>query len=179
MNIKSINIFIDNGDEMPPPYCYTTSLEISPQRNQLHLSLKLDYHSREDMSLEEVEAEGFSDNDDFEWVGNLGKNWFEAFQHIWSKTKVIQSHSPNFVIQVNGGEKQSVSQDSKKQFEFFVQELIQAVYEIEGLQEILVLDFLDNRSAMHDKIKVSFQDRQFDLIQNGKIFIKIFLLNTH
>lgn len=68
--------------ELPAPYAYAIVMGLAYQKNLLSISFQIEYIGREGLSTEEVEAEGFSENDDFEWKGNLSINWYEDVKRL-------------------------------------------------------------------------------------------------
>jgi hypothetical protein len=55
-------------NQVPPPYAHEYSLNIAFNGKNLEVGFELNYIHRDDISQEEIAAEGFSENDDFkEW----------------------------------------------------------------------------------------------------------------
>ena len=149
-------------DHMPAPYCYRFTLEIEPGE-ETTVFFSVQYYGREDLDLEEIMAEGFSENDDFEWEGVAPTHWKDEIMRQVSAT-VEGKSSGGVQIEVTSNDKQQFRKPkSVDEFEFFVQELIQAIYEVSGKQPSLVLRILKNTAdgkREEYKLSISFFERK-------------------
>lgn len=149
-------------DHMPAPYCYRFTLEIEPGE-ETTVFFSVQYYGREDLDLEEIIAEGFSENDDFEWRGVVPSHWKEEIMRQLSAT-TEGKNSRGVQIEATSNDKQQFRKPkSVDEFEFFVQELIQAIYEVSGKQPSLVLRILQNAAdgkKTEYNLSISFFERK-------------------
>ncbi len=61
--------------QLPPPFAYAAVMNITIQKNQTSMALELTYLDRESVSPDELRAEGFTENDDFNWEGEISSSW--------------------------------------------------------------------------------------------------------
>jgi hypothetical protein len=122
-----IKLYYHTGEHTPPPFCFEViaSFEYSP--NALEVDFAINYTHRDDLSPDEIEAEGFTTNDDYAWKGQLHQNWQEYLVKFVEKTLPGDNEElPNFTIW-QGHDTYCLQNEA--QAENFVQELIQAVLE--------------------------------------------------
>lgn len=111
---------------IPAPYAYSVVCSFKIANEQIEVDFNLTYLDRDEVSEDEIRAEGFSENDDFKWKGCLGPNWEEPIQELLRVN--YQSDPKNeFYLHVITDKKElgfpNISDD------LMIQELIQAVYE--------------------------------------------------
>ncbi len=156
-------------DHLPPPYSYQYKIEInfSPK---FEVEFTINYLDRDEISTEEIEAEGFSENDDFQWKGELPQVWKDTMMSLPDKLKDKKKNSNCDITIIEGDKSVEKQPINDAPFDYFVQEIIQAIYEKNGKQDELKLVFKDinsNQSETHH-LTISFYNRQatFD---DGKI----------
>ena len=165
---EKITLTNDLG-HLPPPYCYRFKLEIRPGE-ETAVFFSVQYYGREDLDLEEIMAEGFSENDDFEWRGVLPTHWKDEIMRQVSATVEGKSSGGVQIEVTSKGKLQFRKPKSVNEFEFFVQELIQAIYEVSGKQPALVLRILKNTAdgkREEYNLSISFFERKA-LLSDGK-----------
>lgn len=154
------SIYYHTGAHVPPPFCFELIIDVDFVPDGCGLDLKLNYTHREDLSAEEIENEGFTDHDDFQWNGHLPTAWRVYMEEFISKAKKGESEKqPNFVISAPEGIK---SVDNEYQVEDFVQELIQAVFEASKTERTWQLALLinSNKISKTTEIEISFAERK-------------------
>lgn len=133
---------------LPPPYAFALviSAEVS---HEVTVNFQMEYLDREELSEEEILAEGFTLDDDLQWKGKLGNNWKDPL----SKLKDIRYQKDPFDdsyvhVQIDSVERGFPSDWMKA--ERLTQELIQAVFE--GAERELPLRILisDEKSISID-----------------------------
>jgi hypothetical protein len=114
---------------MPPPFSYEVAIDCIPEEKVLQVHFDMQYTHRNEVDKEEVIAEGFTGDDDFSWQGNLPAVWLENLakhlQHLRLTEK--QSH-----VSIQIKEKSIIkkgSPENLKPWEYFIQELMQAILE--------------------------------------------------
>jgi len=79
-------IYYQTAADIPPPHCFSVKAELQLNSdNWLHIDIEQIFTDREEIPKEEIEAEGFTLNDDFIWKGNLPKIWLKEFEHHASR----------------------------------------------------------------------------------------------
>lgn len=136
-DIKSIHIRFDAGSLVPAPYHYTYSLDI--QLADGSASYKIDYLHREELSEEEITDEGFTMDDDWQWQGTLTEAWQEALKEqidkqSWPKKQTSPKQEEGGLnIQLTGQDNSTLFNGipaDTASWEYYMQELVQAIYEI-------------------------------------------------
>lgn len=168
-SIDKINVFYHTGIQ-PPPYAHQYSLTMSLHQDKPAVEFKLEYLDREDLSEEDIYAEGFSDNDDFKWSGKLSKVWEKEFiEHInkanWTKeTKNKDGYGAFIEFTFFEGEKEvnALHPADSKDWDYFLQEIIQAVFEAGQKEMPLEISFVENDGNIitDHSIQVSFANRE-------------------
>lgn len=144
---------------LPAPYAYAAFLQLEEQSGQLNVQLSLSYLERDELTEDEILAEGFSLNDDLEWKGTLGSNWNLLFplveQYHFGKEPPEQDY---LHVSIDGVEKGFPKEIQSAVYLF--QELLQAVYEKADLAPPLEILWFDGSvQRMH----WTFADRIFQL----------------
>lgn len=157
-------------DDLPPPYCYRYKMDIELAKEAL-INFSVEYYGREELDLDEIEAEGFSENDDFRWKGALPLHWKEELERQLGATVEGKSKSGAGILVFRQGKPQDRKPDSTRDFEYFVQELIQAIYEVSGRQNSLTIKMLYNspdKRVEQYELFVSFYERKAVLVGPDK-----------
>ncbi len=166
-------------DHLPPPYCYRYEFDIQLQPS-FSVRFSVEYYDRDDISVEEIEAEGFSENDDFEWEGSLPEIWEKRVENIVKELKKGDKKG-NLKITID---KEGYFSSDLENFDSFVQELIQAVYESCGKQNKLTLELIklpENKKLNYEisflQLEASINDQKIDWIKSHKLLEDIFSMD--
>jgi hypothetical protein len=81
------NIKFQTSDLVPPPFAHAIELKIDLDSNCTKYEFEISYLGREDLSLEEIEEEGFTENDDYSLNGSLPEFWIQDFQKLIDTSK--------------------------------------------------------------------------------------------
>ncbi|MEP4531577.1 MAG: hypothetical protein ABJ004_00730 [Cyclobacteriaceae bacterium] len=100
--------------------------------NETEIEFEMEYLNRDTITEDEIINEGFTTDDDFKWTGKLGKVWSERLSEI--EHIELESNSNNEEIWMHF---QVESEESNRsghvlkvdEWDFKIQELIQAIYE--------------------------------------------------
>lgn len=146
--------------QLPPPFAFAYTLDLTFQKEELQVSYELEFLNRDQISLEEIEEEGYSENDDFSWKGSLGKVWVDNLQEDLAQIE-LEDESEDFNIYLhvefdNGNQGLAVLAED---WDYRLQELIQAIYEKAGLEaklQMKVLHIAGNKRAFFE-IEGSFE----------------------
>lgn len=125
--------------QLPPPFAYAAVFRFELSDGKIAVNLNIEYLGRETITLEEIRAEGFTENDDYTWSGLLNPAWEND---ILSFNKVETNPNPNeefyLHIEVDGRPKGYPKNIERANTLF--QELLQAVLEVDNLEAPLRVD---------------------------------------
>lgn len=177
-DIKSIVVNCST-ENIPAPFSYTYSLliDLNNQSKEMMLPVtyELCYTERDDLEDEEILDEGFSLNDDYNWSGQLPPIWFSALKEIYANTSWHQkelTHPKNStsILKITLTDKEGniykktpANQDS---WEYFFQELIQAIYEISKKEmplEVKYKEIDERKQEMLISIQPFFSSRTVEV----------------
>jgi len=162
-------IFKYHTGAVPPPYCFEYSLEIAPREDKLEVTFNLTYLDREELELEEILEEGFTENDDYSWTGELALPWKKVLlskldtKSISSISNIQTSEQLQLVLHKNNEEK--VFELNASDWNIFLNEFIQAIYETAGkeLPLHLCIAHVQNGSASYYHLDFLFSLRKLIL----------------
>lgn len=165
---------------VPPPYSHTYSFSIKLAPNGINLQYQLAYTHRDELSEEEIWEEGFSGQDDFSWAGSLPSVWRDALLAVWKSTQLVSEEkyakpAENGLLltaELTNGQQVTGVPEEIASWEYFLQELTQAVYEAAQRERPLRIRYL-KRSAQEEELQliitVHFLKRSLEIIrQQGK-----------
>lgn len=117
---------------LPPPFAFGYTLDLKLSEKEVQVNFEMEYLNRDTISEEEILEEGFSNDDDFTWKGTLGKAWVSRMNELNSiELEDTSSHEHiwmHFRIKNGDIEKSGLAMDVDN-WDFKIQELIQAIYE--------------------------------------------------
>ncbi|BDD09130.1 hypothetical protein FUAX_15620 [Fulvitalea axinellae] len=155
--------------DIPPPYCYTFQILIDYNKNML-VDFDLKYLDRDEITEAEILGEGFSLNDDYHWKGSLPKIWKEAIKENLQKTnwgnEKQRKAAEDTAINISLMDKNSKAFDgvpaNKEMWEVFIQEMMQAVFELSGKEAPLTIRYVDNvpgQQPVEISLSLKFSER--------------------
>ena len=167
-----------NTGPIPPPFCHGYKIEISKNNaEEYKAELELEYYDRDEITEEEIFEEGFSLDDDYSWNGNLSPVWGQEIEKKlkitnWKKKPSKSKDGSEFIIKTETKYKSEVLQPAAtRPWEIFVQEIIQAIFELSKKEAPLQISFLTgNLIKQNQKIDFtfSFSTRNF-LVNSSSI----------
>lgn len=158
-NLREIKLRFETNANVPPPYSYKYEMVFRTSAQHLNAEINMVYTDRDEIDADEIEAEGFTANDDFAWKGRLDKVWQNDLEEIAAKTTISskkQSEDADFL------EVEIVQDDNtikgvpvnKKTFEFLAQELMQAIFESSGKERAFELNVLKIEAQQKTEAKL-------------------------
>ena len=166
-----------NTGPIPPPFCHRYKIEISKNNaEEYKLDLEIEYYDRDEITEEEIFEEGFSLDDDYSWTGNLPRIWGQEVEKKlkltnWRKKISRSEDDSEFIIKITDNYQSEVLQPAIiRPWEIFVQEIIQAVFEMNKREAPLQISFLPgNSNNLNQKIDFtfSFASRNFLVNSSG------------
>ncbi len=158
---------------LPPPYSYRYALLLQPKDQALRVRLEWTYTDRDELTEEDIEAEGFSANDDFFWEGALPVVWTATLHDLLRETRWVPENTSNdssLRVMVTRSSEEVVqgSPHDHPEWEYFLQETIQAVYEAaqrERPLRLAYLNFQKDRESVELRWEASFLTRTLILVR--------------
>ena len=151
-----------NTGPIPAPFCHRYKIIIlKKSNNEYQVDLNLEYYGREEITEEEIVEEGFSLDDDYSWSGNLPLVWGQEIEKKlssanWKKKPTRREDGSDFIIRLLQDKKSEVLQPaSSRIWEIFIQEIIQAIFELSKKEAPLQISFLSGSSSNQSK-KIDF-----------------------
>ncbi|MGV3602089.1 MAG: hypothetical protein ACO1N1_12840 [Dyadobacter fermentans] len=161
---------------VPAPFAHFYTLKLDIQSEQdLRVDFDILYNDREELSDDEIYDEGFSKDDDYKWKGALPAVWINEFKEIFESSKTIrkreESEYEDFIeIELEeNGKYVTIYPVDKERWSYFLQEMMQAIFETGGREKPFELTYLDIDSEGKTTIdlKASFGKKEFTLSKNA------------
>ncbi|MGB3848564.1 MAG: hypothetical protein WA958_01240 [Tunicatimonas sp.] len=155
---------------LPPPYAYRYVLTLQPQKQAIHVRLDWTYTDRDELTEDEIVEEGFTADDDFFWEGALPLVWKKTLDDLHRVTRwVSPSDDDSLHVSVTTSNQQVAggAPSDRPEWEYFLQETIQAVYEAAHKERPLRLAYLsvEDNSSTQLHWEASFLQRHLTLTQ--------------
>lgn len=156
--LESLVIKFETADMIPPPFSHQILLETKPSGKGIEVDFQIAYIYREELSEEEIIEEGFTLNDDYAWKGLLDMPWIAPLQNLLTQTpnrfnnKALEEEQSFLEISVNN--QHTGTPQNQEEWEYFLQELIQAIYETSQKEAPFHLDY---RKIGKDKTIQNFE----------------------
>ena len=182
MSFQRLHIRYQTARSLPAPYAYFYTLTAQPAApNAVQVDLAMTYPDRDDIDDDELIAEGFTRDDDFSWSGRLPKAWLDTIANLTSKTRLQPLDEEalgedddfwDITVGLDGGTKQGKPANADD-WQYLVQELMQAAYETIGRERPFELTYLnrgDRQGGGEVRLTASFAERVVTIlsIQNGR-----------
>jgi len=127
--------------DLPAPFAFAATFTIDLSKDLVVLDFNLEYLGRDELTEEEIIAEGFSTNDDFKWKGSIGKNWNKPLESLLNGG---MSDHPKGDFYLHLSSKQSEGYPDLSD-DVIIQALLQAVFEAAGKEAPLQIHFHQSR----------------------------------
>ncbi|WP_291779054.1 hypothetical protein [Cecembia sp.] len=170
-----LEIDFDSG-LIPPPYSHTFKLKIGFGKNFLDTTLDLMYTDREELTAEEIFDEGFTEDDDFHFHGEVPKVWEEPLKSLyskskWSNNKVTEDGGIRVLAKDRHGKISRTVPLNQQEWQLFTQDYIQAIYESSKKERPLQIQYLirEKDRETHIQLTMKFLLRKVEVNTNGKI----------
>ena len=162
--------------QVPPPFCFRYVIDVSlVGKDKYEGKLELEYFDRDELTEDEIFDEGFSLEDNFSWQGVIPKVWGdEVVERIkstnWRKNLSANNDGSEFLIKLYKNENGEVLQPSDiNSWEMFMQEIMQAVFELGKKEAPLMIGFSKNDKSQQIQFDITyyFSRRCVDIIHNN------------
>ncbi|MGF7213909.1 hypothetical protein GGR92_000049 [Spirosoma lacussanchae] len=181
MSFTSIQIRYQTARSLPAPYAYFYTLTLTPLVGEIGVDLAITYPDRDDIDEDELIAEGYTRDDDFSWTGRLPQTWRQTLISLAEKTKLQRVDEEqlgedddfwDIKLEPTGGpvrqgRPDQRSNSSPDDWQYLVQELIQAAYESIGRERPFELTYLrinGRQEGMELRMTASFVARNVQIL---------------
>ena len=168
--LQNLQIRFQSAAEMPPPYTHFYTLTVRPLPDrQLEVAFSITYTDRDELDADEIIAEGFTADDDFDWKGKLPAVGHPALESLVSKTRLQPLRAdrlPNdrdfFELTIGAENDKGGQPANQPDWQYLTQELIQAIYEAAGRERPFELTFVDIQrgTTAETQLTASFVKRE-------------------
>lgn len=151
-------------NSIPAPFAHAYVLELRNEREAVLAKFQLEYLDRDGLSPAELQEEGFTDDDNFEWEGELPKVWWNTVINKAIHTQLLDDSDPEvdyLHLSIKNESTTSEGVVGRKSLEdwlYSLQELTQAVYEASKAELPLTLSLKKGDNYVF-KLQASFKDR--------------------
>ncbi len=172
MSFKSLQIRYQTARSLPAPYSYYYTLTINAvATNAIQVEFAITYPDRADIDDDELIAEGYTRDDDFSWSGRLPRNWWETIDNLVRKTRLQPINEDqldedddfwDITVEADGGTKTQGKPAKADDWQYLMQELIQASYESVGRERAFELQYLNFNGLQGERelrLTASFAER--------------------
>jgi len=135
---------------LPAPFAFAATFNISLGKDSITVDFNLEYLDRDEISEDEIVAEGFSANDDFKWKGPIGQNWIGTLEGL-SSEGMLDHPKDDFYLHLSSNQSEGFPDLHE---DVIIQELMQAVLEAAGKEAPLQIHF---HQSEEKRFKVSWE----------------------
>lgn len=147
--------------EKAAPYSFQCVFTLKNLRSSLQVSVQQHFTERDQIPLEEIEAEGFTDDDDFSWEGILPQTWAIWLQSMLAQSDFHEELKEEIQLAPIHSNK-AISPVQSESWEVFSEELLQACYESAGKESLMEMvwgKLEKNNFYEQARLLWSFRDR--------------------
>ncbi|WP_373513046.1 hypothetical protein [Persicitalea sp.] len=174
---KMLIIKFQTSEITPPPYAYFFTLTLTKADEGLLADFDHQYLDRDELEEEAILEEGFELNSDYAWKGELSAVWQKELDKLLSKTSYRPERKTNdtedyielvFPNKNSGDERYFPTNIAD--FEYFLQEIMQAIYEVSEKEQPFKLDYrnIDRLGESKINCRAAFAERIFSVQQNDE-----------
>jgi hypothetical protein len=142
--------------DVPAPFSYEVLFDFLADGQ---LNFQMNYTNRGELSIEEIENEGFTENDDFKWKGKLNEVWLDQIYNLFDRSEKRKSILDQEIILKT--DEEEFAPKNFKEWNLLIQDLIQAVFETSGKEQAwqMELQIIKNGQHKHQLMQVFFSKR--------------------
>lgn len=143
--------------ELPPPFAYAAVIVIEGE-SEIQVTYSREYLGRGDLSNDEIEAEGFSENDDFTWEGILDTVWLKELK--WFNTcELSDSPDDNIYLHIKRKDGDGFPKDGENSSLTF--ELLQQAILEKGEVEMPLTMTFRSKGGLQYQVEWIFSEKAF------------------
>ncbi len=145
-------------DNLLPPASFTVEAHLAAIPGGLQVQIRQVFTGREEIPKEEIDAEGFTSEDDFFWEGSLPAIWLKEWEKNLSGESWEPAGSGHRVLIQKESEADWYSPRMEEKWCLFVEEMLQACLEFSGreLPMELVLGRLE-KSNFYESARIIWE----------------------
>jgi len=170
-SITSFEIKYETAPNVSPPYCYYYHIRGQVTASGLEIDFEWVYHNREEFTQEDLEDEGFTGQDGFSWQGSIAGIWLTPLEKLLRRTRPVPPSDDETVpffeigVEAQSGQGFQGSPDSIPEWEYFMQEFVQSIYETSGKEAPLLIRYkkITDEITLYCSVRMLFKDRQVTL----------------
>ncbi|AWW29824.1 hypothetical protein DN752_06655 [Echinicola strongylocentroti] len=175
-DIKRIEIDFDSG-MLPPPFSHVFKLKISFEKGFINTQFTVHYTDRDELTEDEIFSEGFTQDDDYSFIGEVPKVWEQPLISLYAQTKWSNKRELDenggikvFAKDTHGKISRSIPMN-QEEWHMLAQEFIQAIYEINQKEAPLTIRYKSITKETVDEyaLTVKFSVRKVIIEKNGEI----------
>jgi hypothetical protein len=160
----------------PAPFSHYDTFKLYiDSESKINVDFSITYIDRDALTEDEILNEGFTLNDNFSWKGGLNPLWIDEFQKLLSNSKIIRKREEDEYqdfIEVEleeDGKRVTIYPVVKEKWQYFLQELMQAIFEVSKKEEPFKLSYLDiqGQASVLLEFEASFATKTFKSSKNG------------
>jgi hypothetical protein len=168
-------IRFQTAPSVPAPFShYDTFKLFIDSEKKINVDFSIHYIDRDELSEDEILDEGFSMDDNYSWKGAVPAIWIKEFQEILSSSHIIRKREEkefeDFVeVELEeDGKRVTIYPVDKERWAYYVQEFMQAIFEISGRENPFELTYLDLDGGGETTVflKASFAEKTFTMTKN-------------
>lgn len=130
--MQKIQISYRTSPELPPPHAFQAEIGLELLASDLWVRFSRTFIERDLIDAAEIEAEGFTEQDDFEWSGKLPLIWKKQLESLRTKTRLIAEEPRQLYLVVDDGGKISGRPEPDGEWILFTEQIMQACLEAGG-----------------------------------------------
>ena len=173
--MKPFKFYYESPQDVPSPYHFEATLVFEfLETQEVAVQAEIQYVDREDFSKEDLIAEGLMPDNQWDWKGVLPAVWKPILEKQLKNYKQGEAspkaYEPFVGLELSNGEFMKPLAKLEQE-DFFIQELLQAVFELAEREMPLDLGFQfkdENGQWMLVEGELSFSQRIFRYIVNGE-----------
>lgn len=148
---------------LPPPHAYAYVFELETG-DVLKVEFNLEYLNRDSVSEDEILEEGYTLEEGFNWQGELPGIWSNVLSNLMEKLELQSEYDEKapFYLFIEVNNKSGYTSGSE--FDYLLQEMIQAVYETAEYEAPLYFTFLLGKEKF--EIEANFKNRELKATRN-------------
>ncbi|MFT6881765.1 MAG: hypothetical protein ACI83W_000733 [Marinoscillum sp.] len=149
--------------QLPPPHSFAYTLEMNFHADHIDIVYDLEFLNRDEVTDEELEEEGYTKDDNFQWKGSLGQVWVNDLKDDILDVE-LEEESEDFNTYLHfeietGEETMDGLAVLAEDWDYRLQEVIQAIYEKAGIESKLMVKFInkDGAASEYFELTASFE----------------------
>ncbi|GHB81681.1 hypothetical protein [Persicitalea jodogahamensis] len=177
-----LTIKFQTSEVTPPPYAYSYALDLIESENMLLVDFDQRYLDRDELDEEAILEEGFELNSDYAWKGELNAVWIKELEKLLSKESFNHDRLANetensieLAFNIDSAEAIKLYPEKNEEFEYFLQEIMQGIYEVSGKEKPFQLEYrdIDRQGELVTNYSAEFANRNFSVQRRGQALKKL------